>query len=191
VRRRVLLVALAVALSLAAGGCSTFRGAKTTAGQGYVNGDGTLRTVAVDQRRAPIDLTGHDLDGKPLTLASMRGKPTVVNVWGSWCADCHAEQPKLVAAAQELGSKANFVGIDSRDNGTAQAKAYVARYAITWPSFFSPDGKAALAFSGSIGPNAIPSTLILDPQGRVAASIIGQVPGTATLVDMVEAAAHG
>jgi thiol-disulfide isomerase/thioredoxin len=191
VRGRVLLVVLAVVLSLAASGCSTFRGAKTTAGQGYVNGDGTLRTVAVDRRTEPIDLRGHDLDGKPLSLTSMRGKPTVVNVWGSWCADCHAEQPKLVAAAQELGDQANFVGIDSRDNGTAQAQAYVARYGITWPSFFSPDGRAALAFSGSIGPNAIPSTVILDPQGRVAASIIGQVPGTATLVEMVQAAAHG
>ena len=52
------------------------------------------------------------------------GKPTVVTVWGSWCADCHKESPYVVAAAKELGATAHFVGIDSRDPGTAQAKAF-------------------------------------------------------------------
>jgi thiol-disulfide isomerase/thioredoxin len=189
--RRLFLAVAAILLGLTASGCSTFHGTTTTDGQNYVNGDGSIRTIAASHRDEPIDLSGPDLDGKQLSLSSMRGKPTVVNVWGSWCASCHAEQPKLSAAARELGDKAHFVGIDSRDNGTAQAKAYTERYGITWPSFFSPSGQAVLAFAGSIGPNAIPSTVILDARGRVAATIIGQVPGTQTLVDMVEDAARG
>ncbi len=120
----------------------------------------------------------------------MRGKPTVVSVWGSWCADCHKESPYVVAAAKELGSTANFVGIDSRDPGTAQAKAFQSRYGITWPSFYSPGGEALLAFPGVITPNSMPATVVLDAQGRPAAAINGAVPSALTLVEMVRQVAQ-
>jgi thiol-disulfide isomerase/thioredoxin len=176
---------VAAVLLLAASGCSSLHGLQGTDGKGYVVGDGAIRNIPVADRGAPVDLSGTDLDGKTITLASYRGKPTVVNVWGSWCADCHKEQPNLVAAARQLGSRVNFVGIDSRDNGTAQAKAYTQRYDIGWPSFFSPGGEALLAFSGVIDANSIPSTVVLDAQGRPAAAIIGGVPTSLTLVDVV------
>jgi thiol-disulfide isomerase/thioredoxin len=112
-------------------------------------------------------------------------------VWGSWCADCHRESPDVVAAAKELGSTAHFVGIDSRDPGTAQAKAFESRYDITWPSFYSPGGEALLSFPGVITPNSVPSTVVLDAQGRPAAAINGSVPSTRTLVQMVRQVAQG
>ena len=183
--RRVASSLVAAVLLLTASGCSSLHGLHGTDGQGYVVGNGAIRNIAVADRGEPVILSGRDLDGKPISLASFRGKPTVVNVWGSWCADCHKEQPSLVAAARQLGTKAHFVGIDSRDNGTAQARAYVQRYGITWPSFFSPGGEALLSFSGVIGPNAIPSTVVLDAEGRPAAAIIGGVPSSLTLVDVV------
>ncbi|HEY3530442.1 MAG TPA: TlpA disulfide reductase family protein [Nocardioides sp.] len=185
--RTRLLSLLAVALLLlTASGCSSLHGLQASGDKGYVAGDGSIRTIAVGDRGKPVTLSGTDLEGKPISLASMRGKPTVVNVWGSWCADCHREQPLVVAAARKLGDQAHFVGIDSRDNGTAQAKSYNRRYGITWPSFFSPGGEALLAFPGVIGPNSIPSTVILDAQGRPAAAINGGVPSTLTLVQMVQ-----
>src|SRR3954453_2508395 len=177
---------VAAVLLLTASGCSPLPGLQGTDGKGYVAGNGAIRTIPVADRGDPVALSGKDLDGKPITLEQLRGKPTVVNVWGSWCADCHKEQPDLVAAAEQLGPEVNFVGIDSRDNGTAQARAYAERYGITWPSFFSPGGEALLAFSGVIGPNAIPSTVVLDAQGRPAAAIIGAVPTSLTLVDLVQ-----
>ena len=179
-------VAAAAVLLLTASGCSSVHGLRSAGDKGYVSGNSSVRTIPVADRREPVTLSGKDLDGKPITLESLRGKPTVVNVWGSWCADCHKEQPDVVAAAKRLGSKASFVGIDSRDAGTAQARAYTRRYGITWPSFFSPGGEALLAFPGVIGPNSIPSTIVLDAQGRPAAAINGTVPSTLTLVQMVQ-----
>jgi thiol-disulfide isomerase/thioredoxin len=179
-------VAAAAVLLVTASGCSSLHGLRSAGDKGYVSGDSSIRTIPAAERHDPVALSGKDLDGKPITLESMRGKPTVVNVWGSWCADCHKEQPEIVAAARRLGDKANFVGIDSRDGGTAQARAYNQRYGITWPSFFSPGGEALLAFPGVIGANSVPSTIVLDAEGRPAAAINGTVPSTLTLVQMVQ-----
>jgi thiol-disulfide isomerase/thioredoxin len=186
--RRARLLVAAAALLLAATGCTSLQG---TGDKGYVSGDGTVRQIAVADRGDPVVLSGQDLDGKPLSLASMRGKPTVVTVWGSWCADCHRESPALVSAAKQLGAKAHFVGIDSRDPGTAQAKAFVTRYGITWPSFYSPGGEAMLSFPGVITPNSVPATVVLDAEGRPAAAINGEVPSALTLVEMVRQVAQG
>ena len=186
VLHRALTTLTAVLLLVTVGGCSSFHGLQAAGSKGYVSGDGTFRTIPVADRGSPVDLSGTSLDGKPISLRQLRGKPTVVNVWGSWCADCHQEQPFIVAAAKRLGDRANFVGIDSRDGGTAQARAYTQRYGITWPSIFSPGGEALLAFPGVIGPGSIPSTVVLDAQGRAAAAINGAVPSTLTLVQLVQ-----
>jgi thiol-disulfide isomerase/thioredoxin len=176
-------------LLLAATGCTSLQG---TGDKGFVGGTGAVRQIDVDQRGQAITLSGKDLDGKPLSLASMRGRPTVVTVWGSWCTACRKDSPFLVAAHQQLGKAAHFVGIDSRDPGTAQAKAYNARFHITWPSFYSPGGEALLAFPGVLTPNSVPTTVILDQDGRAAATISGAVPSTLTLVELVQhVARHG
>jgi thiol-disulfide isomerase/thioredoxin len=180
--RRLMLLLAAAALVLPVSGCSSLQG---TGDKGYVTGDGTIRQIPVADRSDPVTLTGKDLDGKDLSLASLRGKPTVVTVWGSWCASCHKETPALVEASKKLGDQVNFVGIDSRDSGTAQAKAYNARYGVTWPSFFSPGGEALLAFPGVLLPNSVPATVVLDAQGRPAADINGPVPTSLTLTELV------
>jgi thiol-disulfide isomerase/thioredoxin len=181
-RRAASLIALA-ALLLAASGCTSLQG---TGDKGFVTGDGTIRRVAAADRGRPITLDGRSLDGKHLSLTSMRGKPTVVNVWGSWCTSCRAEAPLLVAAAEQLGNRAHFVGIDIRDGSTAQAKAYDASFGTTWPSYYSDGGEALLAFPGVLTPNTVPATVVLDAQGRVTASVIGAIPSALTLVQLVQ-----
>jgi thiol-disulfide isomerase/thioredoxin len=173
----------AAGLLLAVTGCTSLQG---TGDKGFVTGDGAVKQIAPADRGEPIRLEGSDLDGKPLSLATSRGKPTVVNVWGSWCTSCRAEVPYLVAARKQLGDTAQFLGIDVRDPGTSQAKAYEAHFGTTWPSYYSPGGKALLAFRGVLTPNTIPATLVLDAQGRVAASVIGEVPSALTLVQLVQ-----
>ncbi|WP_239455502.1 TlpA family protein disulfide reductase [Nocardioides gilvus] len=182
---RVTLAPLVAALAclLALSGCSSLSG---TGDKDYVSGDGTLRRIAVDEREAPIEFAGEDLDGEPLDLADLRGKPVVVNVWWSACPPCRKEMPYLVEASERTSEIANFVGINIRDGSTSQAKGFVRKFDVPYPSFFSPDGKALLPFSGTLPPNAIPSTVVLDAEGRVAASIIGEVPSTLTLVNLVE-----
>jgi thiol-disulfide isomerase/thioredoxin len=181
------LVVPVLACLLAVSGCASLQG---TGDKGYVTGDGSVRLVDADRAR-PVELTGTDLDGKPLDLADLHGKPTVVVVWGAWCVDCRAEAPALVAAARRLDGTAGFVGIDVRDASPEQAKSFVRRFSVPYPSFYSPDGQALLQFPGTLSPRTIPSTVVLDSQGRVAASIIGQIPSTTTLVDVVRDVAKG
>jgi len=150
-----------------------------------VTGDGSVTEVKTAQRGEPVTLTGQDLDGKPLDLASFHGKPVVLVVWGSWCAPCRAEAPDVVAAARKLGDRAQFVGINIRDASTDQAKAFVTHYGVPYPSIYAPKGDALLAFSGTLTPNSIPSFVVLDHQGRIAASLIGPLPSTTTLLEVV------
>lgn len=183
--RRLLAPVLAAGLTclLLLTGCTSLSG---TGDQGFVTNDGSVKEVATTDRGDAISLTGSDLDGHDLDLASFRGKPVVVVVWGSWCTPCRAEAPDVVAAANELGDRAQFVGVNIRDGSTDQAKSFVRRFHVPYPSYYSPDGRALLAFSGTLTPNSIPSFVVLDQQGRVAASIIGQLPSRTTLVDVVK-----
>ena len=184
--RRALLLPLACLLLLT--GCSSLQG---TGDQGFVSGEGQVTRLAVDQRAEPIELEGDDLAGDRLSLEELRGKPVVVVVWGSWCAPCRAEAPDVVAAAEEVGDAAQFVGLNIRDSSEAQAQAFERTFEVPYPSFYSPDGKAMLPFRGVLTPNSIPSFVILDADGRVAASIIGELPSRTTLVELTRDVADG
>jgi thiol-disulfide isomerase/thioredoxin len=168
---------------LALTGCSTLQ---STGDKGYVTGDGTVRQLAVSERGEPVALSGENLDGGDLSLEQFRGTPVVAVVWGSWCAPCRAEAPAVVGAAEELGGDAQFVGINIRDGSPEQARSFVRTFDVPYPSFYSPDGEALLPFSGTLTPNSIPSFVVLDREGRVAASIIGKLPSQTTLVEVVE-----
>lgn len=183
-RNRSILAALA---ALLAGVLSACGGAPATGAKGYVSGEGVINQVPVAHRRALGTVAGVTLDGKHLSLRDLRGRVVVVNVWGSWCPPCRAEADNLVAAARQLAPKGvAFVGIDSRDPSTAQARAFVRTYRVPYPSIYDPSGRNLLAFHGTLGPTSIPSTVVLDRRGRVAASILGEVTSTATLVEIAE-----
>lgn len=191
VRRRLAAAALAACLLPALSGCGVLDGAEGTGDKGFVSGDGRITQVPVADRGEPVELSGSDLDGAALDLADLRGAPVVVNVWGSWCAPCRTEAPLLVDAAEELEGDAAFVGINIRDASPAQGQRFERTFEVPYPSVFSPNGDALLAFAGSLTPNAVPSTVVLDAEGRVAATILGEVPSALTLVDLVEEVAAG
>ncbi|MDT9594813.1 TlpA disulfide reductase family protein [Nocardioides zeae] len=180
VRRALLGAALG---TLVVAGCNDVQG---SGDQGYVTDNGQVSAVDPGDRGEPVTLEGEDLEGEDLSLEDFRGAPVVVNVWGSWCPPCRAEAPDLVDAANELEGRAAFVGINSRDNSPAQAIAFEETYEVPYPSFYSRDGRALLAFDGALGPRTIPATLVLDAEGRVAASIVGRVPSALTVVELVE-----
>jgi thiol-disulfide isomerase/thioredoxin len=145
-----------------------------------------ISKIATDDREAPVSFEGADLQQEALSFRDLRGKPVVVVVWGSWCAPCRDEAPDVVAAAEELGDDVAFVGINIRDSDTAQGQAFVRRFDVPYRSFYSPDGEALLAFPGVLGLRTIPAFAVLDPEGRVAASIIGKLPSQQTLVDLTQ-----
>jgi hypothetical protein len=78
-----------------------------------------------------------------------------------------------------------FLGIDSRDPSRSAAQAFVRRFDLPYPSIYDQQGETLLAFRGTLNPNAIPSTVIIDREGRVAASVLGEITRT-TLYDLVE-----
>ena len=144
-----------------------------------------VEVKAVD-RGTPVELTGKDLDGNPVDLADLRGKPVVVNVWASWCPPCRVEQPELNEAAAELGDRVVFLGLNIRDASEDNARAYVRNFDVTYPSIYSADGAALLPFAGTLNPKSIPSTVVLDEEGRIAASVNGRIPSVRTLLALVE-----
>lgn len=163
-------------------GCSSLSG---TEGKGYITGNGQVSLIDAADRQDPVELTGAGLDDEKVDLARLRGKPVVVNVWWSECPPCRAEMPDLLGAHQELGDRAAWVGINIRDNAVERAQLFAEKYEVPWPSIYDPTGEALLPFSGKLSPRSIPSTLVLDAEGRLAALILGPVPSEQTLVDLV------
>ena len=102
----------------------------------------------------------------------------VVNVWGSWCAPCIAEAPALQAVHELTQDQdVSFVGVNTKD-GAAAARAHEKRFGVTYPSIDDDGGRVLLDLRGSLPPSAIPSTLVLDREGRVAARILGKADRT-------------
>jgi thiol-disulfide isomerase/thioredoxin len=173
-RARALGAALLVA---ALAGCTQSDG-PSVAGQGYIAGQGTVSAVGASARDEPVRFRGTTLDGGTFDVRDHRGEGVVGNVWGSWCPPCIAEAPDLQEVWSEVEDDGvQFVGIDFRDN-TAAARAHEERFGVTYPSIEDEAGRVLLSLRGSLPPRAIPSTLVLDRRGRVAARVLGQVPAS-------------
>ena len=182
--RALTIPAIAIAAIGALAGCSgtgAVQKGPSGSDQGYVGGDGSSRLIK-DRKPAP-QVQGSTLDGARFTLSSLRGKVAVVNFWASWCAPCRAEAPtmeKIYESSKASGVR--FVGVDVKD-GKENAQAFIRSFKITYPSLFDQAGQVALAFR-DVPPNAVPSTLVIDREGRIAARVIGSVPYS-TLHDLV------
>ena len=112
-----------------------------------------------------------DLNGNPLRLADLAGRPVIVNFWASWCGDCVEEFPMLTAAAGEHGADGlAVVGIVFRDRSEA-AREFMMRMAADWPAAMDP-GEAVAQRYGVIGP---PATFFVDRDGFVVGRQIGRL----------------
>ncbi|NOL42545.1 TlpA family protein disulfide reductase [Kribbella sandramycini] len=180
--------AVVLASALLVAGCSSGQqAAQDRQGQtGFVSGSGRVSTFAPAERKAAPAFGGTTLDGKQWKLADAAGKVVVMNVWGSWCGPCREEAPDFTAAAKELGSGVQFIGLNTRDMQTAAPKKFVEVFGVDYPSIYDPYGKELLKFRGQkLSPSAVPATLVIDKQGKVAARVLGPV-NKETLVAMVK-----
>jgi thiol-disulfide isomerase/thioredoxin len=186
------LVMLAVVLLA---GCSaTGADEPTRAGNqdGYVGAERSVTIIPPDERKAAPDIKGAVLgqEGKQISTADLTGKVVVLNVWGSWCGPCRAEAPALQKASEQTEGVAQFIGLNTRDFDQGPPVAFNRSNKITYPSIWDPTGSVLVSLSGTLPPKAIPSTLIVDKQGKVAARVVGTVTET-TLVDMISDVAAG
>ncbi|PCG84055.1 redoxin domain-containing protein [Streptomyces sp. WZ.A104] len=170
-RRFTLLAATAVAGALTLSACGDGNRAGGGGNTNFVAGSGGISTVARSERVAAPKLAGNGLDGKPLDLADYRGKVIVLNVWGSWCGPCRLEAKYFAKVSEETKDQGvQFVGINTRDAQRDAAVNFEKDYGITYPSFFDPIGKLILRFpKGTLNPQAIPSTVVIDRDGKIAA----------------------
>ena len=142
--------------------------------------------MAPGDREAPVAVSGETVQGEQLDLADLRGRVVVVNVWWSGCGPCRSEMPMLVDAQSDLpAADTAFVGINIRDLAPENAEAFERDLGVDYPSIYDP-GSETLDEFGRYRPASMPSTAILDRDGRVAVLISGEIPSESTVVTLVE-----
>jgi thiol-disulfide isomerase/thioredoxin len=188
--RPIAWVALLLACGIAAAGCEggpIGQATPVSNGQGFVSGNQNTTYYPPGSRPASPAVSGTTLTGQRLSLQADRGFVVVLNFWGSWCAPCRAEAPALASLARHFqANQVRFVGVDSRDSVTG-AQAFDATFGVGYPSLRDSSGQIALAFRQTVPPEAIPTTLLIDRGGRIAARVIGQVSyrGLRALIDRI------
>lgn len=180
--RATLMTAVTLASALTLTACSDSDGGSKSsgsAGGNYVTGPGGISTVAKGSRDEAPKLDGETVDGKTLDTTALKGKVVVLNVWGSWCPPCRAEAPYFAKVSKELadaGKDVAFVGLNTRDNSKQNAASFEENFGITYPSLYDPDGKLMLRFpKGTLNAQSIPSTIVLDKEGKIAARTLAAV----------------
>ncbi len=158
-------------------GCSTGSDAVDVSNGGefrFVAGTPDGEVIDEDDRASAPAFTGELLDGMDFDSSSLSGDIVVINFWGSWCAPCRVETPEFQQVYADVsGDDVSFLGINVRDDRQL-AQAFLDDNAITYPSVFDPRSEIALAFR-DYPANAIPSTIVLDRDGRVAAVYVAVV----------------
>ncbi|MCX4665298.1 TlpA family protein disulfide reductase [Streptomyces sp. NBC_01381] len=169
--RAVLLGAGAAVAALTLSACGSGGTSGGSGNTNFVTGSDGIATLKKADRKDGPKIDGTTLEGKHLDLADYKGKVVVLNVWGSWCPPCRAEAPNFAKVAEDTkNNDVQFVGINTRDNDKGPALSFEKDYGIPYPSLHDPAGKLMLRFpKGTLNPNAIPSTIVIDRDGKVAA----------------------
>jgi thiol-disulfide isomerase/thioredoxin len=169
-------LAVAVAAGLAAcGGGATAQDSAVGNGSSFVSGSYSTTVFGQSSRPAAPKVTGTLLTGSRFELSADRGAVVVMNFWGSWCTPCREEAPVLAALARRFSpAGVRFMGVDIRDD-PASAEAFMRTFRVAYPSLNDPNDQVALDFSGTVPPSGIPTTLVIDRSGRIAARIVGPV----------------
>jgi len=142
---------------------------------GFVSGDGTSVFLNKAERKPAPELKNVEFLSSEIDLNSLKNKVVLINVWGSWCSPCRKEAPELEELY--LKNKTNnveFIGINIRDSKIS-ANRFIENFTITYPNIFDRDGKLLLGYKDSLPANAIPSTILIDKNGLVAARQLGPI----------------
>jgi thiol-disulfide isomerase/thioredoxin len=172
------VVLVAAGLAIGVGACSSndplASQFKAGDNKNYIAGDGSVTEFALANRGKSVAWAGPTEVGGTLSSAQLTGVPVVMNFWYAGCAPCRAEAPDLLAISKKF-PKVQFVGVNVRDSA-ATAAAFNRNFKLSWPSIIdSQTGSVALAFTGVVTPDAVPTTLVIDKHGRVSSRILGRL----------------
>lgn len=125
------------------------------------------------------DFTLNDINGKPLTLSSLRGKYVILDFWGAWCGWCIKGFPEMKAYYEKYKDKMEILGIDCNDTD-AKWKAAVKEHQLPWLHVYNPRNSNVLSDYGVRG---FPTKIIVGPDGKIVKTIVGEDPAFYTLLD--------
>jgi thiol-disulfide isomerase/thioredoxin len=117
------------------------------------------------------DVSMTDLDGRPLSSASWRGKVTIVNFWATWCPPCRAEIPDLIALQKKYGDRLQIIGISQDEDGPDVVRKFVAQQQMNYPIVMSTPA-IEKAFPGIY---ALPTSFIIGPDGKIMQKHVGML----------------
>ena len=137
-----------------------------------------VKELQAEGREVP-DFTLNDLQGKPLALSSLRGKYVILDFWGSWCGWCIKGFPEMKEYYQKYKGKFEILGIDCSDSDEAWRDA-VKEHELPWLHVYNPEDSDLLAQYGIQG---FPTKIVLDPEGKIVKTIVGEDPAFYTLLD--------
>lgn len=184
-RARILVAVIAV---LALAGCTSEPLAEQYAqgsGQGYISSDGAVLELPPADRDEPVSFSGVDETGAPISSDDFAGDVYVVNFWYAGCPPCRVEAPDLRDLSAEYDT-VPFLGVNIMD-GADYAVTFATKYGIEYPSILDAStASVMLAFVGVVAPNAVPTTLVMDRDGRVAARISGLIRDPGILAGMID-----
>lgn len=135
--------------------------------------DVALTTWGAAERGTPVTLSGQTFAGEPLDIAQWRGKVVVINFWYAACPPCRVEAPDLQAIAVDY-PEVRMLGVNPKDDA-ATAGAFEQDFGISYPSIQDGDGTAVASMQGLVPLAAMPTTVVLDREGRVAGRILGRI----------------
>ena len=127
------------------------------------------------------DFTLNDINGKPFTFSSLRGKYVVIDFWGSWCGWCIKGMPKMKEYYEKYKGKFEILGVDCNDT-EAKWKAAVEKHQLPWIHVYNPKGSDVL---GKYAIQGFPTKIVVGPDGKIVKTIVGEDPAFYTLLDEV------
>ena len=127
------------------------------------------------------DFTLNDINGKPFTFSSLRGKYVVIDFWGSWCGWCIKGMPKMKEYYEKYKGKFEILGVDCNDT-EAKWKAAVEKHQLPWIHVYNPKGSDLL---DKYGVQGFPTKIVVGPDGKIVKTIVGEDPAFYTLLDEV------
>jgi peroxiredoxin len=183
VRARAAALATIVAAALLLAGCTSGDSLANSYDSGdttgnYQSPDGVTKTFAAADRGEPIHWSGTTVEGDRVSSSDYAGKVVVLNFWYADCPPCRLEAPDLEKLDTKYAAQGVvFLGVNIQDTAPT-AQSFATAHGVTYPSVLDADsGSVRLAFTAAkkISPNAVPTTLILDAKGRVAARFTGLI----------------
>lgn len=127
--------------------------------------------LCAEGKSAP-DFTLQDLGGNSFTLSSTKGKVVILDFWATWCPPCREEMPSIQRMHDQLSGPDFAVYAVSVGEARSTVESFLKKTPYSFPMVLDPNGQVSAIFAG----RGIPTTYILDRNGRAIAGIVGARP---------------